>query len=575
MKNKQVTSPIRRLLRMLSIYKGRLLTILMAAILFVAGRTGVSYFIGDFINNVFMSGNTSSLNIRMIGLLFGLGFLWSAAQYMMYVLSGKLAIRIAHLLREKLYEKLVRLPIPYYHKHDSSRIISTASNDITLVESFLMNIMVQLVAQPLTVLAIIATMFIINWKLSLYFIILGPLIAGLLGIVGSKVQKLGRSMQENIAGITKIFSESIRHIVVIKGYNSEDAEISRFKEKNQAQLTLADKEVKIRLLGLPASDFLGITAVILLLSVGALGIQLGIAVPGDVAKFVAMAIVLSEPISSSSQLILVVRRLAPSLERIFEILDTPEEQENLKPIEDIKGQLSFKDVHFSYNHQRKILNNVSLDIKSGETIAILGASGSGKSTFMALIPKFYCPQQGQILIDGKNISEYDAASIRHQIALVTQDTALFSDTILSNITLSKPDATLEEIEEAARIAHADAFINALPDKYLTQAGDQGSRLSGGERQRIILARAVLRKPAFLLLDEPTSALDAASEKQVSQALENIYGRQTTIIIAHKLKTIEKVDRIAIMHDGKIAEFGTHQELLEKGGLYTKLRGVHG
>ncbi|MGL5721753.1 MAG: ABC transporter ATP-binding protein [Brevinema sp.] len=575
MKNKQVNSPVRRLLSMLSIYKGRLVAILVAALLFVAGRTGVSYFIGEFINTVFMSGDSTGLNIKTVMMLFALGFLWSGAQYAMYVLSGKLAIRIAHLLREKLYEKLVRLPVSYYHKNDSSRILSTSSNDITLVESFLMNIMVQLVAQPLTVFAIITTMFVINWKLSLYFIVLGPVIIGLLGIVGAQVQKLGRSMQENIAGITKIFSESIRHIVVIKGYNSEEAEVSRFKEKNHAQLTLADKEIKIRLLGLPASDFLGITAVILLLSVGALGIKLGIAVPGDVAKFVAMAIVLSEPISSSSQLVLVVRRLAPSLERIFDILDTPEEQENLQDIGEIKGTLSFKDVHFSYVPQRKILNGLSLDIKSGETIAVLGSSGSGKSTLMSLIPKFYSPQQGQVLIDGKDIMQYNASSVRRQIALVTQDTALFSDSILANITLSKPNATQEEIEEAARIAHAHDFINGLPDKYLTEAGDQGSRLSGGERQRIILARAVLRKPAFLLLDEPTSALDAASEKQVSQALENIYGRQTTIIIAHKLKTIEKVDRIAVIHEGKIAEFGTHAELLAKGGLYTKLRGVHG
>lgn len=573
MDNQKNSRPVRRLLGMLRSFKGPLVAAFAAAILFVAGRTGVSYFIGDFINSVFINKSGGSFNPKTIGLLFAFGFLWSGAQYLMYLSSGRLAIRIACFLRGDLYRKLVHLPVSYYHRHDSSKILSTASNDITLVESFLMTVMVQLIAQPLTVVAIVSTMFVINWKLSLYFILLGPAIAILLGVIGSQVQKLGRSMQENIAGITKIFSESIRHIVVIKGYNSEETEIARFQERNQAQLALSDKEIKIRLLGLPASDFLGITAVILLLSVGALGIRLGIAEAGDVAKFVAMAIVLSEPISSSNQLILIVRRLGPSLERIYEILDTEEEKEDLPPLGKIEGAISFNNINFSYTSKRPVLKGLSLDIKKGETLAILGSSGSGKSTLMSLIPKFYSPQHGSVLIDGKDIAQYDAASLRRQIALVTQDTSLFSDTILANINLSKPDATGEEIDEAARIAHALDFIKSFPEGYLSQAGDHGSKLSGGERQRIILARAVLRKPAILLLDEPTSALDAVSEKQVSEALEEIYGRQTTIIIAHKLKTIEKVDRIAVMKDGMIAEIGTHKELLAQGGLYTKLRGM--
>lgn len=567
---KQAT-PIRRLFSMLRHYKLQLIISVISALLFVAGRTGISTLIGDFINGVFITQNLSLLNAKTIGILFGFAFLWSGAQYTMYLFSGKLAIRITHTLRHLLYQKLVKLPVSYYRMHDSSEILSIASNDITLVETFLTNVMVQLLAQPLTVIAIIGMMFVINWKLSLYFIVLGPAIALILGLIGSQVQKLGRSMQENIAHLTKIFAESIRHIIVIKGFNSEQTEIARFKKKNDHQLHLADKEIKIRLLALPASDFLGITAVILLLALGAVGIRAGIADTASVTKFVAMAIVLSEPISSFNQLILVVKKLGPSLERVFNILNTPEEYDTGVDIGSINGHIQFESVNFRYVPERQILHDIDLEIQPRETIALIGMSGSGKSTLMALIPKLFKPESGKILIDGKNITEFSASSIRENIALVTQDTSLFSDTIQNNITLSNPNATYNEIVGAAKLANAHHFIEKFPLKYQTDVGDYGSNLSGGERQRIILARAVLRKPQILLLDEPTSALDAKSEQAVTQALENIYGHQTTIIIAHKLSTIEKADRIVVMQDGRIIEYGTHQELLALKGLYTKLR----
>ncbi|SFB68025.1 ATP-binding cassette, subfamily B, MsbA [Brevinema andersonii] len=567
---KQVT-PIRRLFSMLRHYKLQLTISVISALLFVTGRTGISTLIGDFINGVFITQNLSLLNVKTIGILFGFAFLWSGAQYTMYLFSGKLAIRVAHTLRSRLYQKLVKLPVSYYRTHDSSEILSIASNDITLVETFLTNVMVQLLAQPLTVIAIISMMFVINWKLSLYFIVLGPAIALILGLIGTQVQKLGRSMQENIAHLTKIFAETIRHIIVIKGFNSEHTEIARFKKKNDHQLDLADKEIKIRLLALPASDFLGITAVILLLALGAVGIRAGIADTASVTKFVAMAIVLSEPISSFNQLILVVKKLGPSLERVFNILNTPEEHETGIDIGSIKGYIQFESVNFWYVPERQILYDIDLEIQPRETIALIGMSGSGKSTLVSLIPKLFKPESGKILIDGKNIAEFSASSIREKIAIVTQDTSLFSDTIRNNITLSKPNATYDEIVAATTLANAHQFIDKFPLKYQTEVGDYGSNLSGGERQRIILARAVLRKPQILLLDEPTSALDAESEQAVTQALENIYRHQTTIIIAHKLSTIEKADRIVVMQDGRIIEYGTHQELLALKGLYTKLR----
>ncbi|MGL4394451.1 MAG: ABC transporter ATP-binding protein [Brevinema sp.] len=562
----------KRLFQLLKEYKLFLFISLIAALLFVGGRMGVSLFIGEFISEAFINNNENyQFNWKPVIILFGFGFLWSAAQYLMYLFSGKLAIRVAHSLRRDLYGKLVKLPIDYFHKKSSSEIISVAANDVTLIETFLMNVMVQLIAQPLTVVTIVSAMFIMNWKFSLYFLVLGPTIILLLGLIGNKVQQLGKSMQENVAQITKIFSESIRHITVIKGFNSEGTEISRFNNSNGQQLNLADKEIKIRLLALPMSDFLGITAIILILSLGAFGIQAGIATKEDVTKFVAMAIILSEPISSFNQLILVVRKIGPSAERIFKIIDSTPEQIDEKPsIGEIEGNITLKNVSFQYDTQAHALNGIDLDIKAGETIALVGASGSGKSTLMSLIPKFYTPQKGEIFIDGKNTTDYCASSIRQNIAIVTQDTSLFSDTILNNITLSKPNASMDEIIAATRIAHAYAFITEHPEGFDRHVGDNGHNLSGGERQRIILARAILREPAILLLDEPTSALDNNSEKHITAALENIYGKQTTIIIAHKLSTIEKADRIAVMEHGKILGIGTHAELMQNNSYYKKL-----
>ncbi|MGL4677166.1 MAG: ABC transporter ATP-binding protein [Brevinema sp.] len=566
-----MTKPSRRLFMLLGDCKLLVVISCIAAILFVTGRTGISLLIGEFINNIFISQNYSSLQLQHVAILFAFGFLWSGAQYTMYLFSGKLAIRISHRLREQFYSKIIKLPMSYYHNNSGAELLSISSNDITLVESFLMNVMVQLLAQPLTVIVLVSSMFILNWKLSLYFLILGPTIVLLLGFIGSSIQKIGFNMQENIASLTKKITETIRHIQIIKGFNSEKIEIDQFHAKNKHQLSLADKEIKIRLLALPMSDFLGITAIILILSLGAVGIQMGIATAGDVTKFAAMAIILSEPISSFNQLILVVKKLGPSAERIFRIIDTPEEHDNHTLYFDkISGHIEFKDVSFAYHHQHQVLKNINLSIQAKETIAIIGYSGSGKSSLVSLIPKFYTPNTGSILIDGKNITEYNSASIRAHLSIVSQDTSLFSDTIYNNIKLSKNDATMEEIIEAAKTASAHEFITQHPDGYFRHVGDQGNNLSGGERQRIILTRAILRKPAILILDEPTSALDNESEQKITKALENIYGQQTTIIIAHKLPTVEKSDKIIVMKEGEIIEVGVHHQLIQQDTYYKKL-----
>lgn len=560
-----------RVLKLALQFKLPLFFSLFFALTYVAGQILGVTFIGDFFSDTLIGRNFEKVNIITVLTLLGAGLLWAGSHYLSFLSSNTMAVKVIHRLREQLFQKLIDLPIPYYKQNSSGEIMSRVLNDISVIEIFLMTIIVELIAQPLTVAAVILVMFTINVKLTLYLLAVTPLLVLVLGGLGAIVQRLSHKVQKNISDITSRIQESIHGIEVIKGFGVDASIRRQFTDANDRHLGDIRKELKIRLLGTPSSEFLGVVAIIVILVLGALAVSHKMAAPGDITSFLLFALILSQPLSKIGEISLIIKKLSPAAGRIFEIIDSEQKEDFSRPdIGSIKGSICYQDVSFSYDESRPILHNIHLEIQPGETVAIVGPSGAGKSTLVSMIPAFYQPTRGSITIDGKPVSHYNPLSIRQQLSLVTQGSILFSGSIEDNIRLSLQNASPQEIETACRVANIHDFIISLPEGYQTQVGERGVNLSGGQRQRLVLARAILRKPAILILDEATSSLDAESERLISQAMDNILGHQTTLIITHKLSTIAHADRIVVIEAGTISEIGTHQELLSNGGIYQRL-----
>ncbi|MGE4347446.1 MAG: ABC transporter ATP-binding protein [Flavobacteriaceae bacterium] len=476
-------------------------------------------------------------------------------------------------IRNALYKKSVELPLSYFSEKRKGDMISRMTSDVLEIQHSFLSVLELLVREPLTILFTIGAMCFISVELTLFVFIFIPISGFLISIVGKSLKKNSDKAAQEQGYFLSIIDETLGGLKVIKGFNAEKTFEGKFQDSTYRFFKLNNRILNRQNLSSPLSEFLGIVTIATLLVYGGQMVLVDETLSGAAfITYMSLAYGVLTPAKSISKASYSVKKGNAAAERVLEVLET----EN--PITSKQGsvaktsfedKISIENISFAYDND-KVLKNFSLQVPKGKTVALVGQSGSGKSTIANLLTRFYDVQQGNIKIDGIDIKDFNLQSLRGLMGLVTQDSILFNDTIKNNLLLGKENATDEEIITALKIANAYEFVKDLPEGIHTNIGDSGNKLSGGQKQRLSIARAVLKNPPIMVLDEATSALDTESERLVQQALENMMQNRTSVVIAHRLSTIQKADTIVVMQKGEIIEQGTHDELLFKGGMYSKL-----
>lgn len=490
--------------------------------------------------------------------------------YVMAYVSSRLTID----LRIELYTHIQGLSLDFFEKFRQGDIISRILTDINAIETVTKTSFTSALPQSLTLIGVVSYLSFINWKLTMIIFILLPLYMYVLQLFAVRMRKLTSKIQRKSADITSVLQESIAAVRVVKAFAMENHEIKRFARENERNFIFSMKNARVVALQEPVLAILQLIPIVFVIWFTGMEVILHGWQVDKLFAYITGIFLAVDPVLTLSRVYTQIQSGFASTERVFSILDTvPSVKEARHPIKSpsVTGEIEFKDISFAYNDKDGyVLKDINIKISVGETVALVGASGSGKSTFANLIPRFYDPQIGTIYIDGHELKKLSLSSFRRHIGIVPQETVLFRGSIENNIAYGRIEATRAEIIEAAKQANAHDFIMKMRSRYLTRVGDRGQRLSGGQRQRIAIARAILRNPKILILDEATSALDNESEKLVQDALEMLMKNRTTIIIAHRLSTIINADKILIFDNGKILEQGTHKELLQKSTIYKKL-----
>ena len=507
-------------------------------------------------------------------MLIGLYFLRGISSFIGAYYLSKVSNGIVHDLRVQAFQHVIYLPTRFYEDNNSGHIVSQIIYNTGQVTAAVTDALRTVVREGFTVIGLFAYVFYLNWKMSLVFIVVAPIVGILVTKVGNKLRSLSKKMQRSAAELTQICNEMITGHRVVRSFRGEEYEINRFEKVSYDSLRRAQKMVQVSSMSTPVLQLVLMSAMGFIMFLILQPTFLNQMSAPDYITYVSAIALLAKPMRQLGEINGVIQKGIAAAESVFEVIDlAPEINAGTQSAGNIRGRIEIRNLSFFYPESEKpALDNISLNIAPGQTVALVGRSGSGKSTLASLITQFYRHEQGSISIDGVDIHDYDVYALREKISVVTQSVTLFNDTIANNIAYGKSvqGQNISAIREAARQAYALDFIEALPEQFETVIGENGVKLSGGQKQRIAIARALLKNAPILLLDEATSALDNESERYIQLALEHAMAGRTTLVIAHRLSTIEKADLIVVMDGGRIVEQGTHQQLLRKGGHYANL-----
>jgi ATP-binding cassette, subfamily B, bacterial MsbA len=581
--NKPIQNPLRamdqfrRLFAYVKPYRRRLFVALIAiaigSVLSLAGP----YTLQFLIDAVF-SHNDSALLNRITLILIGI----FATQTVFYFIRGYLLAfigeRVMADLRMKLFEHLQSLSLNFYNERRTGELVSRLTNDVTTVRALVTSDIATALAQLLTFVGAFILIIVTNWRLTLFMLALVPLVTILAIMYGRRLRKLSRAVQDKLADATHVIEESISGVRVVQSFGRQPYEIGRYRTSIENTFRLAMQRIKLSASFGPLISFLGFSVVVSIFWFGGMQVLAGELTAGQLAMFLVLTFTIAGSIGQFSGLWAHLQEAMGATSRLFELFDTQPEIADLPgaiSLSQVEGRITFDGVTFAYqsNPDSPTLHGIDLEIEPGQTLALVGPSGAGKTTLVNLIPRFYDPCSGSVRLDGHDIKNIKVDSLRSQLAIVPQETLLFGGSVRENILYGRLDATDEELVDAAKAANADDFIRQLAQGYETLVGERGVKLSVGQRQRIAIARALLKDPRILLLDEATSSLDSESESLVQEALQRLMYGRTSLVIAHRLSTIQNADKIAVLDGGRLVEYGSHAELLTLDGLYARLHRI--
>ena len=566
-----MSATFRRILSLLSPYKSRLLLVLVAMSITAATEPAVAAMMKLLLDKGFSEARNFSLwlvPLFVVGVFVIRGLSTFTTTYLMSAISG----RLISTLRQQMFRRLLDVPLDFYRDNSTGKIINAMMLEVNQVLDLIRSVMIVVIRDSLTVIGLLSYLFWLNWKLTLVIIVLGPVIAFVVRITAQRLKRLIIQNQTLNAELTQTIEETTRAQHVIKIFGGQQYESRRFEQRSERLRGFMLRVASTSATTEPITQFINSLSVSVIIMIALAQAGDGNMTVGGFASFITAMLMTLTPLKHLAAVNGPLQRGLAAGSTVFGIIDSaPERETGVVLHERASGKLDFEHVGFSYPNQKQAaLSDISLSIAPGETIALVGMSGGGKTTLVNLVPEFFAPTEGRILLDGQPISDIALTSLRAQMAMVSQHVVLFDDTVAANIAYGDPQPNRQKIEEAARAAHLSDVIDNLPEAYETMIGDNGMRLSGGQRQRLAIARAIYKNAPILILDEATSALDTESERAVQMALDTLMKNRTTLVIAHRLSTIEHANRIVVLQEGRIAEIGSHAQLLAANGVYAHL-----